>query len=135
MCEAKYTVMITIRARHLRNMRAGVKRYELRKSRPSRPGPFRVVCCVSGKAGAVEAEFICRGTPELDVCSDARIAELGHLSVDEVRGYRKDGTLFGWRVEDFVDYVAEGHVRHCTDFGVNRPPQSWCYVKEAFSDV
>ena len=134
MCEARYTVMITIRARHLRNMRKGVKPYELRKSRPSRPGPFRVVCCVSGKSGAVEAEFICRGTPEM-ACSDEKIAALGRISMDEVRGYRGEGMLYGWRVEDFADYVAEGRVKHCTDYGVKRPPQSWCYVKEAFADV
>lgn len=119
-------------------MRRGIKLYELRKTRPSRPGPFRVVCCVSGKSGAVEAEFICRSAPELTTelrCTDDIIAAFGCVTRDEARGYRKEGLLYGWRVEDFVDYVAERRVKHCTDYGVNRPPQSWCYVKEAFSNV
>lgn len=128
------TIMITIRKRHLNNMRKGVKPYELRLTRPKVSPPFRVLCCVSGTGGAVEAAFTCPACPEL-TCPDGKIAELGHITVEEVRSYRREGTLYGWKVEDFEDWKAEGRAKHITDYGITRPPQSWCYVRRDTNDT
>lgn len=125
------TVMITIKPRHLNNMRKGVKAYELRKSRPAVTPPFRVLCCVSASGGRVDAEFTCTACPQLDSVPDGKTAQMAHITADEVRGYReKGGALYGWKVEDFRD-IPE---RHAVDYGLKRPPQSWCYVKEAVHD-
>lgn len=125
------TVMITVKPRHLGDMRQGVKGYELRKTRPGIQPPFRVVCCESGSGGAVTAEFICPACPELG-CTDAVIATLAHITEQEAHDYRMRGTrrLYGWKVTDFIDYKASGRVKHVADYGLNRPPQSWCYVRE-----
>lgn len=59
-----------------------------------------------------------------------KVAEMACLTLDEVRGYKGDHELYGWRVapRSPVDYRALGIERHITDYGLERPPQGWCYV-------
>ena len=123
------TVMISIRARHLRDMREGRKLYELRKTRPNLTPPFRVLCCESGSGGEVKAAFICDACPEMTKKDTGVIAALACIKPEEVRRYRGDGRLYGWRVKEFEDWAAVGRTRHVIDFGLKRPPQSWCYVE------
>lgn len=134
MCEAfgREAILLTVKPRHIANMRKGRKKYELRKKRPAIHGgkDFRVFICESGSGGQVVAEFFCPCAPEMTKVEAAKIAEWACVREADVERYRADGRLFGWLVTHFVDYKAEGCVKHISDFGLARPPQSWTYVKE-----
>ena len=126
-------IMLTVKPRHIANMRKGRKKYELRKSRPAKPGgrDCRVFICESGSGGQVVAEFTCPAMPEMTTVDATRVAVWACVGEEDVERYRADGRLFGWLVTHFIDYKAEGRVQHITDFGLTCPPQSWCYVREA----
>ena len=121
------TIVMSIRGRHICNMEAGKKRIELRKRKPAEAPPYRVLLCQSGSGGNIVAEFTCPKVVEL-TGSDAEIAEAACVTEEEVRGYRADGTLYGWEIEDFHRLRGDD-VPHIFDYGVNRAPQSWCYAK------
>ena len=127
-------IVMTIKPRHIRNMRLGLKRYELRKNQPGQSAPFRVWICESGSGGRVVARFNCPAVTPLSGRDDATIAQTGCITMSEAQGYRKKGQLFGWKVADF-DYFRQTDRLHITDFGLDRPPQSWCYAKEVPGDV
>ena len=124
-------IVMTVKARHIRNMRLGSKRYELRKTRPGKDGPHRVWLCESGTGGTIVASFACKHFPVMTGFDPVTVARLGAITAAEVQGYRQkgDGMLFGWEIEDFK-YFKTSDMLHIVDFGLKRPPQSWCYAKE-----
>lgn len=128
-------IIMSIKARHIQDMRQGVKRYELRKSRPA---DFRydyryttVWLCESGTGGRIVASFLCNTYSEM-VADNKKVAELAHITEEEVREYREkgNGLLFGWRIENFKYFKDTDQEKHIADFGLTRPPQSWCFAKE-----
>ena len=130
-------IVMTIKPRHIRNMRLGIKKYELRKSRPSGARDVRVWICESGTGGRIVASFMCPAVPEMTGTADTKIAELCAITAAEVKGYLKvsNTRLFGWLITDFEDFKGTERELHIVDFGLNRPPQSWCYAKEVPGDV
>lgn len=131
------TVILTIKPRHLRNIRIGVKKLELRKSFPKCEVPFEVQCCESGSGGKIIAGFICYGKtyfhPKYMRTSQIiPYAKDACVSIKEIREYAGDGKVYGWGVAGVVDYTrVKGHpVRHISDYGLDRVPQSWCYAKK-----
>ena len=125
------TILISIRKRHLKNMMKGKKTWELRRTRPRIDPPFRVLCCVVGTGGSVEAAWICDRVACLSGADAKHIARLACLTPEEVREYKREGTLFGWHVQEGTlwDWKGLGIARHVTDYGIRRPPQSWRYVE------
>ena len=121
------TIIMSIRGRHIRNMEAGRKRIEIRKSRPKGDPPFRVLLCQTGSGGNIVAAFTCAKVVEL-TCTDAEIASLAAITEDEARGYHGERKLYGWQVEDFRRLKGED-ASHIWDWGVTRAPQSWCYAR------
>ena len=51
------------------------------------------------------------------------------LDPEELEQYGKGAPLYGWQICDLQIY-GEGELRALSDFGIKRPPQSWCYVEE-----
>ena len=129
-------IVMAIRARHIRNMKLGIKKYELRKTRLGQCREYRVWLCESGTAGRIVAAFTSRAFPELTDLDDGRIADLACITRAEVAGYRKGGhqRLFGWLVEDFRYFGDTEQERHTAGFGLKRPPQSWCYARGGIED-
>ena len=128
-------IIMSVKARHIRNMKLGLKKYELRHTSTK---DFKVAncytriwLCESGTAGRIVATFRCRTCPSMDHAQDTTIAKLCAITAAEVQGYRQkgNGRLFGWMIEDFEDLKGTDRERHITDFGITRPPQSWCYAK------
>lgn len=141
MCEVKRdhmrSILMTIRARHLRNMRKGRKGWEIRKTCPKIAPPFRVQLCESGSGGKVTAMFTCTECLDVTDYPAERIAKMASITREEAEGYKAKGRgrLYAWKVDRFYDKRPGCWVNHVTDYGVNRPPQSWCYVKEAVENV
>ena len=140
MCERRpqeEAVLMTIRARHIRNMRRGRKRWELRKTRPKIVPPFRVHLCESGSGGKVTAMFTCPEILDVTDLPADQIAKMACITREEVEDYRAKGRgrLYAWIIDRFYDKRPGLWVNHITDYGVNRPPQSWCYTREAITDA
>ena len=49
------------------------------------------------------------------------------LTDDELRRYANGRKLYYWYIENLVIYDTP---KELSEFGLTRPPQSWCYVKE-----
>lgn len=49
------------------------------------------------------------------------------LSFEEINNYRGDKNIFAWHISDLKIYEKPKELRA---FGLKRPPQSWCYVKQ-----
>lgn len=129
-------IVMAIKPRHIRNMEKGIKKYELRKTKPAKRGNYTVWICESGSGGKIVARFDCHVWPEMTNTDDKVIASVCAITPAEVRGYKQDGRprLYGWLVQSFK-YFETSEVLHITDFGLKRPPQSWCYAKEAKLNV
>ena len=131
------TILMSIRARHIRNMRKGRKGWEIRKTCPKIAPPFRVQLCESGSGGKVTAMFTCTECLDVTDYPAERIAKMASITREEAEGYKAKGRgrLYAWKVDRFYDKRPGCWVNHVTDYGVNRPPQSWCYVKEAVENA
>lgn len=133
------TIIMTIKRRHLRNMESGIKRYELRKTIPSRETgkSVRVLLCESGGGGDIVAEFIADRFVNLTGADPVELARLACITAAEAEGYRRKGRgkLYGWGVKDFRKYPVKCRPLHINDIGINRPPQSWQYVRVPYADI
>ena len=49
------------------------------------------------------------------------------LSYFDLEKYSNGGDIYGWRISDLKIY---DEPKKLSEFGLTRPPQSWCYVKE-----
>jgi len=65
------------------------------------------------------------------------IARLACITAAEAEGYRRKGRgkLYGWGVKDFRMYPVKGRPLHIGDIGLDRPPQSWQYVRVPYGDI
>lgn len=50
------------------------------------------------------------------------------LSLYKLKNYSNGNGLYGWHISDIVIY---DEPRELSEYKINRPPQSWCYVEEA----
>lgn len=126
------TVILTIKPRHLKNILSGKKEIEIRKSRPQET-PFLVLMCESGSGGTIKGQFWCDKITTIwpDEFSAKIFSDKACISNDEIQGYASGKMLYAWKVSDVVDYSKMWPYKNISEFGIERPPQSWCYAKEA----
>lgn len=97
--------------------------------------------------GKVIGEFLCNKTTRIARCGyDNRRIELNivdenltikkldegflsrcQLSYSDIEKYANGGDVYGWRISGLVIYDKP---KELSEFGLSRPPQSWCYVEE-----
>ena len=106
----------------------GIKTKELRKSKPvGIEYPFKVYVyeTMLTDAGAVIGEYICNGITtsnlpeyfEKDSC----------VPLEDIKKYMGKGKISAWNVTEPVLYAKPVPL---SEFGLKRPPQSWCYLKK-----
>lgn len=124
------TVLISIKEKFWRLILSGEKSLEIRKSRPKEiEYPFRVICYISGRG--IMGAFICDGIIKTN--NYPQLAENSCLSVGKIFDYangisgRSDNCLYGWHVQEETPVEFDGAFKIETA-GLNRPPQSWCYI-------
>ena len=134
------TIIATIRPEHLKNIRAGLKSIEIRKTVPKEI-PFRVLCCESGSGGRITCEFTVADVKK-DIGSRERrqnayalapyMSERACVPWSWICEYAGDKPFYAWFISGVVDYCGTqgNQTHHISEFGLKRPPQSWCYVKE-----
>jgi len=142
-------VLISIKPEWCEKIANGNKTIDLRKTRPKVETPFKCyIYCTKDKHGwfdflkkerldgKVIGEFMCDedgivnfwypyGYNKRD-CS-AILRAFACLSANEIWEYGKGKTLYGWHISNLKIY---DEPRELSEFGLKRPPQSWCYVEE-----
>lgn len=94
--------------------------------------------CYKGN-GKVIGEFVCG---RVDTYDDNTIHAFSHedytrwndydlyqscIHPEDFEKYAADEWLYGWHISDLVIYDES---RELSEYKINRPPQSWCYVEE-----
>lgn len=142
-------VIISIQPHWCELIAEGKKLVEVRKTFPSayaKPFPtapsgfdkFKsfIYCTQKGKSylsqGKVIGEFTCSGIETYGynengygLKDEKKLLELSCLTAEELYHYLQGKKAYGWGVSDLVMYDKP---RELSEFGLERPPQSWCYV-------
>lgn len=97
--------------------------------RGDQPGLYRGAKAEAGEAGRIRGGMLQADPMEL--------ARLGCITAAEAEGYRRKGRgkLYGWGVKDFRKYPVKDRPLHINDIGLNRPPQSWQYVRVPYAGI
>ena len=85
--------------------------------------------------GKVIGEFVCDRIVDVDCDSVAPFDKDSGLYIDkqicidreEFLEYARFRCCFGWHISDLIIYDKP---KDLSDFGMERPPQSWCYAEE-----
>ena len=145
-------ILMSIKAKHNRNIESGLKTSELRKCPPKCKYPIKVYTYESGFDGRhkVVNEWICRNATEWRICMGvpAHLVKRTCLSVGEIIEYSEknydnitemeisDLKIYDKprELEEFGNYKTEWVQWYHSDdkvfYPLTRPPQSWCYVEE-----
>ncbi len=124
-------VLISIRPEWVEKILNLEKRWELRKNRPAVHVPFRCFIYKTGNGGVV-GEFTC---DYVDWCvSDNLTKEWlkeSCVPIADALEYAAGKTLFKWRIRSLIVYPEP---RPLSQYGLETPPQSWCYLKNEGSE-
>lgn len=126
-------VLISIRPSWCHLILSGQKFVELRKSSPKLapvPCPFRVYLYETKLGrGAIVGECICWliEKAEQRSCSVAMV-EGSCSTFDQIAAYAKSKPVYGWYLAKVTEYKTP---QPLSDLGIQRAPQSWCYIKGA----
>lgn len=138
------SVMLSIKPKYCELIANGKKTIEVRKTRPKIETPFKcyIYECMGKKlyndyfdyegCGKVIGEFICNEIQEIK--ADNLVALYFNNPFNEtcvtdleMRKYANGKNLFLWHISNLAIYDEPKELR---EFGLTRPPQSWCYVEE-----
>ena len=124
-------VLISIQPKWVEKILTLQKRWEMRKTRPRQKGPYRVFIYKT-EGGGVIGEFVCDAFQEIgpDEISKEVLRDT-MLTAKEAIAYAGGMTVYLWRIRSLVDYPEP---KPLSAYGLDRPPQSWCYVKGGDSD-
>ena len=150
------SVLISIQPKWCELIASGNKKIEARKTKPKLETPFKCYIyatksknpfplqlwiphdLTAGKAfrytcgGKVIGEFTCDRIIEFENSFfDEKfrdVADFACIGFEELAIYLNGRDFgFGWHISDLVIYEMP---KELSDFGLSRPPQSWCYVEE-----
>lgn len=119
-------ILISIQPKWVAKILDLSKRWEMRKTIPKAKGPFRVFIYQT-EGGGVVGEFVCDSFTEVDPGEiTKRILTDTQLTKQEALEYADGKTVYLWRIRSLVDYPDP---KPLSLYGLDRAPQSWCYVK------
>lgn len=108
------------------------KRWEMRKRRPKDPGAYRVFIYQT-EGGGVIGEFVCDTFLEVGPGEITKqVLNDTQLTLKEAIDYADEMTVYLWRIRSLIVYPEP---KPLSSFGIDRPPQSWCYVKGGDQDA
>ena len=132
-------VLLSIHRRHAENIFAGLKAFEIRKTVPKAVTfPFSVYMYETKGSGLglVVGKFECERIQYINCfdpavrCTEAikqqkEILKVSCLDFMIISIYAGNKRVYGWHITEVVRY---DRPRELSDFGITRPPQSWCYL-------
>lgn len=149
-------VLISIKPKWCEKIASGEKTIEVRKTKPKIEPPFKcyiyetsggreyrdpwmtVIIPPNGKmyngAQTIIGEFVCDkiikvNCDSVDLFDDETKQYIGKECCLNAAEYHKYTLFksFGWHISDLKIY---DEPKELSEFGLKRPPQSWCYVEE-----
>ena len=101
------------------------KTLEVRRTRPKNVElPVRVIVYLTAPVSAIVGEFLCS-----DFIKTERVERLARNSLvplEQLERYADGGSLYGWTIWDATEWPERLPL---SSLGLDRPPQSWCYVE------
>lgn len=150
-------VLISIHPKWCELIASGEKTIEVRKTKPKLKPPFKCyIYCTKDKNnhfwtgkrysyfddrshnafdkdgnGKVIGEFTC-DTFAIDITygHDPLYCGAACMNAIDVAAYALNNPMYGWHISDLKIY---DEPKELSEFGLTRPPQSWCYVEEVKS--
>ena len=133
------SVLISIQRPHTDNIKALIKKIEVRKNKPNQETPFP--CFIyetktKGGCGKVIGDFVCDRITDISVvvrnCNE-NYNEVYHndeckgscLTWKELQEYGKGKPLYGWHISDLKIYDKPILLK---ELGIDKAPQSWRYI-------
>ena len=124
-------IMISIQPKWVQKILNLEKKAEIRKTAPRAPFPLHCFIYETGGKGVV-AEFICDDVNQArDVEIDKQFLTDTCLTVAEAQEYAGGEQIFKWRIRSLITY---GQPKKLSEFGIDNPPQSWCYIRGGQDD-
>ena len=121
-------ILMSIRKKYCEAIFDGRKTIELRKTKPITLFPCRVFVYESRGCGMVVGEFVCHAVERANIELIWRLYSgvvcVSRGEFDEYYGGSDVGCA--WHIRDAVRYDAPVPL---SEFGMCRPPQSWCYLR------
>lgn len=125
-------IMISIKPEWVEKIFQLRKTWELRKTMPKGACPFTCYIYQTGNGGVV-GSFIC------DCIDEIRPKDINEITlkdtcvmIDDALYYASGKLLYKWRIRSIVEYMSP---RPLSAYGLERPPQSWCYVNTQWKKV
>ena len=143
-------LLISIRPEWCAKIISGEKRLEIRRTKPKTETPFKChIYCTKDKRGGITgfakpdgsyifsngsviADFICDNIIEIGVPypafsaqMDQKILKAACMSYSELHRYAGHKTVYGMHISDLHIF---DHSKSLLQYGMMRPPQSWCYL-------
>lgn len=126
------TIILSLHGYWWKKILAGEKILEVRKTAPVKKGrEYRVLVYVAG-GGGICGEFTCTDFMKIKMCPELpeTYKKQSCLTEKQIREYAGGSkkNLWGWAVTDVKEYYNPHPLRL---YGLDKPPQSWCYYKGA----
>lgn len=135
----KDCVLFSIKPEYCDLIRKRIKTIEVRKTKPNIKSFYKGYIYETRNGGVI-GEFLCDGYYTIPYDKTLKKYVLRYsffypsyaldrmqLSMDELCEYGKGKTLYGLCISKLKMYDEPINIK---DFGLKRPPQSWCYVNE-----
>lgn len=107
----------------------------MRSTKPKKKAVFKVFLYETlsdGGAGKVIGDCIVENfidfEPEDFLINRDNVLEKSTLTTMELLNYAKNKTIYGWVIKEPCIYRTPLNL---LDFGLKRPPQSWCYLSKS----
>lgn len=141
------SVLLSIRPKWCEVIIDGLKTMEIRKSKPKLQTPFKcLIYCTKPKfeaedffitptlkgimgGGKVIGEFICDKVTNMEEIGGEEFFTTSYMTLEDWKNYTNytNHVIYSWHISELVIYDTP---KELSDFGLSRPPQSWCYVEE-----
>lgn len=121
------TVILSLHPEWWPKMLSGEKIWEIRMTAPHPVYlPVRVIVYLTKPVSVVVGEFICGKVEKTRDYHD--LAEGSCLTVQQAKDYMsaRNRIACKWEVSSPTEYA---HSQKISDYGLKKPPQSWCYGK------
>lgn len=125
-------VLLSLQPHWVKLILDGTKQIEIRKNLPQCDLPFRILIYeTKAGRGTVVGECICWQAYQIGTAENMAAIQLQScLSVAEIKAYAGKRKPWAWYLSHVVEY---SQPRPLSDFGIQRAPQSWCYIKKGDS--
>lgn len=118
-------VLLSLHPEWWEPMKKRQKTLEVRRTRPNNVElPVRVIVYLTAPVSAIVGEFLC--SDFVQTSKPERLVRNSCVPLEQLERYADGGSLCGWVIWDVTEWPERMPL---SSLGLERPPQSWCYVE------